>query len=205
VVLFAVLWIAGTRVFAEPGPLRPVSADTARAASPIRAVRDRVVLVPLGPSSRVDAQRLAQELAARYGVPVVARPRLNLPRWTLDDPRHQFVTDELVRELRRAYSVSRGGVVIGITDFDIESTSLGIQHMFAFREPPYYAVVSSAQLGANGFDRVRGHSRHERARKLVAREIAFLYFRRSETPDPQSLVRPMLWRLHDIDAMRERL
>ena len=96
-------------------------------------------------------------------------------------------------------------VVIGITDYDIESTSLGIQHMFSFRDSQRYAVVSSAQIGANGFDRVRGHSRHERVRKLVAREIGFLYLKRGETTDPHSLTRPMMWRLHDIDALREAL
>jgi hypothetical protein len=86
----------------------------------------------------------------------------------------------------------------------MESTSLGIQHLFAFRDSQY-AVVSSAQLGANGFDRVRGHSRHERVRKLVARELGFLYFNRSESADPDSLLRPMLWRLDEIDRMREQL
>jgi hypothetical protein len=205
VTLFVALWIAGMQVFAEPGALRPVTTDTARSAPPIRAVRSGVVLVPLGRSARVAARTLVQELEARYGVPVVARPRIDLPSWTLDDRRHQVVADELVGALRRAYPASGDAVVIGITDYDLESTSLGIQHMFAFRDTQRYAVVSSAQIGANGFDRLRGHSRHERVRKLVAREIGFLYLKRRESDDPYSLLRPMLWRLHEIDRMREKL
>ena len=203
--LFVVLWIAGTQVFAEPGPLRAAAGDTASAAPPIRALRSRVGLVPLGRSSRVDVRVLARELESRYGVPVVARARIDIPSWTLDAARHQLVADELVSALRRAYPASGDAVVIGISDYDIESTSLGIQHMFAFRDSQHYAVVSSAQLGANGFDRLRGHSRHERVRKLVARELGFLYLRRSESADRHSLLRSMMWRLHDIDALRERL
>ena len=205
VALFVALWIGGTRVFAEAGPLRAGSADTVRTGSSIRQVRSGVLLVPLGRSSRVDARKLARELEARYRIPVAATRRYELPSWTLDARRHQLVADELVGALRRAYRASGGAVVIGITDYDIESTSLGIQHMFAFRDSQHYAVVSSAQLGANGFDRVRGHSRHERVRKLVARELGFLYLRRGESTDPQSLLRSMMWRLHDIDALRERL
>ena len=205
VALFVVMWIAGTQVFAEPGPLRATAGNSVATAPPIRAVRSGVVLVPLGRSARVDASALARELESRYGVPVVARPRIDVPTWTLDAARHQLVADELVSALRRAYPASGDAVVIGITDYDIESTSLGIQHMFAFRDSQHYAVVSSAQLGANGFDRVRGHSRHERVRKLVARELGFLYLRRGESTDPQSLLRSMMWRLHDIDALRERL
>ena len=203
--LFVVLWIAGTHVFAEPGPQYAMAGDTASAAPRIRAVRAGVVLVSVGGSSRVDAPMLARELRSRYGVPVAAGPRIDVPSWTLDAARHQLVADELVSALRRAYPASGDAVVIGITDYDIESTSLGIQHMFAFRDSQHYAVVSSAQLGANGFDRVRGHSRHERVRKLVARELGFLYLRRGESTDPQSLLRSMMWRLHDIDALRERL
>lgn len=205
VVLFVVLWIAGTQVFAEPGPVRPGSADTVAAAPPVRPVRSGVVLVPLGRSSRVDAGTLARELEARYGVPVVGRARIDLPSGALDDSRHQVVADELVGTLRRAYPASEDAVVIAITDYDIESTSLGIQHLFAFRGRSHYAVVSTAQMGANGFDRIRGHSRHERVRKLVGREIGFLYFKRAETTDPHSLVGPILWRLHDVDALREKL
>ena len=204
IALFVVLWIGGTRVFAEPGPLRPASTDTARATPSVRAERSGVVLDPLGRYARVDAGTLARELEARYGMPVVARPRIELPLWTLDAARHQLVADQLIRALRRAYPASADGVVIGITDFDIESTSLGIQHMFAFRDLSRYGIVSSAQIGANGFDRVHGHSRYERVRKLIAREIGFLYFKRNESTDPHSLLRPMLWRLHDIDALHEQ-
>lgn len=205
VALFVALWIGGTRVFAEPGPLRAGSADTLRTGSSIRRVRSGVILVPFGRSSRVDARTLARELEARYRIPVVATRQYELPSWTLDDRRHQLVADELVGVLQRAYPASGGGVVIGITDYDMESTSLGIQHLFAFRDSQHYGVVSSAQVGANGFDRLRGHSRHERVRKLVAREIGFLYFKRSESEDRRSLVGPMLWRLHDIDALTEAL
>jgi hypothetical protein len=203
VALFVALWIGGTRVFAEPGPLRASRADTVRTGSSIRRVRSGVVVVPLGRSSRVDARTLARELEARYRISVTATPRMEPPSWTLDDRRHQLVADELVGLLQRSYPASGSGVVIGITDYDIESTSLGLQHMFAFRLSQHYAVVSSAQVGANGFDRLRGHSRHERVRKLLAREVEFLYLGKPQSDDPHSLVGSMLWRLHDIDQMRE--
>jgi hypothetical protein len=62
-------------------------------------------------------------------------------------------------------------------------------HVFSWRSPPRYGVVSISSLGASLFDRRRGHSRHGRTRKLLARNIGFLCYHRREVDDPHSLLR----------------
>ena len=78
-------------------------------------------------------------------------------------------------------------------------------HVFSWASPPHYGVVSTSSLAANVLDRLRGHSRHQRTRKLVARNIGFLYYRRHEVDDPHSLLRSPMHGVDDIDKLRETL
>jgi hypothetical protein len=78
-------------------------------------------------------------------------------------------------------------------------------HVFSWRAPPHYGVVSTSSLAANLFDRLHGHSRHERTRKLIARNMGFLYYDRAEVDDPQSLLRPPMHGAGDIDKLKETL
>ena len=96
-------------------------------------------------------------------------------------------------------------MVIGITDFPMFSEKLGLRHPFLLRDGSSYGVVSTADLGAGIWARVRGHTRHERTRKLVARGIGFLYLKRPESSDENSLLRSQMSGTGDIDALDERL
>ena len=78
-------------------------------------------------------------------------------------------------------------------------------HVFSWASPPHYGVVSTSSLAANVLDRLRGHSRHQRTRKLVARNIGFLYYGLSTVDDSHSLLRPAMHGNGDIDKLRETL
>jgi hypothetical protein len=66
-------------------------------------------------------------------------------------------------------------------------------------------VVSTSSLGASLYSRLRGHTRYERTRKLVARNIGFLYYHRDVVDDPHSLMRSQMHGVGDIDKLREQL
>ncbi|MGH3103457.1 MAG: hypothetical protein ACRDN6_05100 [Gaiellaceae bacterium] len=202
------LVLVGLQVPAEPGPVRPTVEDTyvpLRAGPPLLTASDGVYLVPLGRAETVNLDALAQELVIRYRVPVGPWHELPLPRWTLDPQEPRLVGEQLIRLLEQSFRLRDRAVVIGITDYDMYSMDDDLPHTFSLRRLPHYGVVSTAGLGANILDRLRGRSRHERVRKLLARNIGFLYYRLTEIDDPHSLLRPQMSGIDDIDELDEDL
>jgi hypothetical protein len=192
----------------ESGTRRPKPADTSapgRLTQPVLTEHPGVWLVPVGRPKSADIDRLAQELAVRYRLPIGTLPNLALPRWTLDAGEHQLVSQRLVRLLARAYVPHGHAVIIGITDFDMYDEVEDLRDEFSLRAPPHYGVVSTSSLGASLFDRLSGHTRHERTRKLLARIIGFVYYGRGEVDDPHSLLRPQMHGVDDIDDLEEEL
>ena len=203
----AVLIVAGSVANGteEPGRRYPTAQDTTapdRLTRPILAKSSGIWLVQLGKGARVNLARLAQELSVRYRLPVRTLPKLKLPRWTLDESQRALVAERLIRLLRRAYLAQGSAVVIGITDLEMYARTEDLPHTFSWRAPPRYGVVSTSGLGAEFSG---DSSRHVRTRKLVARNIGFLYLRRHEVDDRHSLLRPQMHGVDDIDELEETL
>ena len=194
---------------AEPANRYPTAKDAAsehRFTRPLLSETSGVWLVPLGEPRRVDLAGLADELALRYRVPVAVLPDIALPRWTLDIKERSLIGDELIRLLGQAYQAQGRAAIIGISDYEMYGGSEFRDHVFSWRESPHYAVVSTSPLGADPFDLLwHGHNRHVRTRKLIARNIGFLYYRRPEVDDSHSLLRPSMNGVGDIDKLSEAL
>jgi hypothetical protein len=204
-----VLFIVGIHR-AEPGNLYPRTKDAVSEhefTQPLLTETSGVWLVPLGEPRRVDITQLAVELAARYRIPVAALPDIALPSWTLDAKRHSLVGDQLIRLLGQAYRARGRVAIIGITDYEMYGGTDFQDSSFSWRESPpgHYAVVSTSLLGDDTFDLRHRTTRHIRTRKLVARDLGFLYYRRPERDDSRSLLRPSMNGVHEIDALREEL
>src|SRR6266508_1092335 len=142
--LAVALFIAGavvTSIPTESGERYPTAKDAAsetRFARRILAERSGVWLVPLGEPGSVAVDRLAQELAAHYRLPVAVLPDIALPRWTLDANERSLVAEQLILLLRQAYRAQDGAAIIGITDFEMYATE-DRTHVFSWRAPPHYA------------------------------------------------------------------
>jgi hypothetical protein len=195
---------------AEPGDLYPTTKDAVSEhefTQPLLTETSGVWLVPLGEPRRVDMTELAAELAARYRIPVAVLPDIALPSWTLDAKRHSLVGDQLIRLLGQAYRLRGRAAIIGITDYEMYGGTEFRDSVFSWRESPpgHYAVVSTSLLGDDTFDLRHRTTRHVRTRKLVARDIGFLYYRRPELDDSHSLLRPSMNGVHEIDELREDL
>lgn len=199
--------VAVTEVPTEGGPVQPSRKDTIRPTEASRATTlgSGVYLVPLGQVGREDVPALAVEVTRRYHIRTTALPALPLPSWTLADNEKELDADRLIQLLETTYLARGRAAIVGITDFEMLSPSTRMDHMFSLRNPPPYGVVSSSRLGASLLDRLRGHDRHQRVRKLIARNIGFLYLRRPESSDPHSLLRSSMSGVHDIDALHEHL
>jgi hypothetical protein len=198
--------LAVTQVRVEPGPVRPTARDavTSPDAVPrILSLDSGVWLVPVEPMKSVDLRKIADELTFRYGVPVGVQAAIVVTPSTVDAAKRRLVAEALIGSLGAAYGAEGSTVFIAVTDYDMHSVSEG--HVFSLRREPHYAVVSTALLGATVLDRVRGHTRHERTRKLIARNMGFLVFRRATVEDDHSLLRPKMSKVSDIDKLDEDL
>ena len=180
--------------------------------SPVLTEHDGVWLVGLGPSKRVSIDRLAEDVTLRYGISVGALPAITtVPNDAYDarddgDPEDDELDgDVLFDVISRWYAARGSATLIAITDYTMSSDGLGTKRPFLLRNHPHYAVVSTADLGAGPFDRMHGHTRYERTRKLVARAIGFLYLQLPQSTDGHSLLRSEMSGTGDIDALDERL
>ncbi len=207
-VVLIVLTAVVTSIPTESGERQPTAADAAskvRFNRPILTKMSGVWLVPIGDPRSVNLTRLAAELSMRYRIPVALLPGIELPSWTLDANEKNLVAQQLILLLTQAYQAKGGAAIIGITDYEMSATKDDLTHVFSWRAPPHYGVVSTSSLAANIVDRLRRHSRYERTRKLVARNIGFLYYRRRMVDDPHSLLRPPMHGAGDIDKLKEKL
>jgi hypothetical protein len=184
-------------------------ADTAAVPAqprPLLTERVGVWLVRIGDSERVSLQKLADDVSLRYGVPVAPLPQIDpLPDYVVNQEEEELDGDLLLALLAQWYGVRGQATIIGITDYPMWSGNLGLQRPFMLRARSNYAVISTADLGAGVIDRIRGHTRYERTRKLVGRGIGFLYLLRPISYDDKSLLRRQMSGTDDIDALDERL
>jgi len=173
---------------------------------PLLSQPSGIWLVRLGRSERVPLQKLADELTFKYLIPVgVLAPIEQLPPFALEEDGDALSGDSLFIVLRLVYHAKRKATIIGITDYPMTSDELNLQRPFLLRNGSNYGVISTAELGANLIDRVRGHTRYQRTRKLVGRAIGFIHLKRPESSDSHSLLRSQMSGAGDIDALDERL
>jgi hypothetical protein len=187
---------------AESGPL-PANGEavSAIADSPPQQIGgDGIWLVPLGRLETIDLQELASDLSSysSQGGPVEVVP---LPSWTLYPGKEQLNAVALIDLLNERYTAAPDATVVGITDYDM-ATESG-PYTFSLRAPERYGVISTARLGADVGDRLSGHTRYERVRKLVKRQVEFHRQGGVQTDDPRSLLRPPLTDVSEIDQLDE--
>lgn len=195
---------AGTQIPTEGTAPRPDEKEIRarpNAQPRILTLRDGVWLVPVERAESVDLQRIADELTLRYRIPVGVQAQVALGPAALEESGDGLVADRLIDLLVQAYGAEGPATIIGVTDYDMDSPAHG--HVFTLRAGRNYAIVSTAQLSASILDRLQGDGRHERTRKLVARNIGFLHLGLPESADRRSLVRSSMSSVGDIDDLEE--
>jgi len=208
-VMGLLLALAANTIASEAEAPKIEKADTAKVMpqrSPIVTQRDGIWLVRIGNSERVPLRKLAGELTRLYDLPVGLLPEIDpLPDYVVNEKDEELDGDVLVELLEQWYGARRQATIIGITDYPMLSHELALERPFMLRDSMHYAVISTADLGAGPLDRLRGHTRYQRTRKLVGRGIGFLYLMQPVSSDRKSLVRSKMSGADDIDDLVERL
>ena len=200
------LWIASRAD--EPGAVTPTARDTVvqtGIGTHRMTLGPGIYLLALGRLRTIDLRQLSDELTLRYHLPIELLPPLPVTTSTLDPTRHALDASRLLDLIAESFRVKGRTAIIGLTDYELSDAALGSRAPFTLRQPPHYAVVSTADLGAGFEDRLQGYTRHQRTRKLVARDIGFMYLGLPEVRDRHSLLRPEMSSIDDIDQLRERL
>ena len=194
-------WGLPTESGVRPATARAFSATSA--VTPKRITGDGIWLVPLGQVDTIDLGRLAFDLSSEYYAWAGPVQVVTLPSSTVYPTREQLSAEALIDLLNKHYIASGRTTVVGITDYDMRSNYA--PSTFSLRAQVHYGVVSTARLGANLGDRLQGHNRYERVRKLVKRQVEFHRNGGVQSSDPRSLLRPPLTRVGEIDQLDEDL
>ena len=193
----------------EPGGVGPTAKDMVAQTgigSHQLTVGPGIYILALGRLNTIDLPQLSEELTLRYHLPVSILPQLPPTISTLDSKHHALDAPLVLDLMAQSFHVqATRTTIIALTDYELYSPAPDSNYPFTLRLPPHFAVVSTADLGGNLMDRLAGHTRHERTRKLVARDIGFMYLGLPEVQDPHSLVRSEMSDISQIDLLRETL
>ena len=142
-------WIIASRAD-EPGAVTPTARDTVAQSgigSHQMTLGPGIYLLALGRLETIDLPKLSGELSLRYHLPIEILPPLPVTTSTLDSADHALDADRLLDLIAQSFHVKARTTIIGLTDYELYSASIGGRYPFSLREPPHYAVVSTADLG----------------------------------------------------------
>jgi predicted Zn-dependent protease len=193
----------------KPVPDAPAPPITKASHIPRAPWAAQVHFVPLGNLASVDMPSLVSYYEQRFGLRVETLPAVPLDASTFNLMRQQNDADMLIALLQRGYPAlanNRRAILIGITEADIYIPSMDWRFALGLRAEGRFAVVSSARMDLNHFDGsapVDTGILHTRLKKMLSREIGFLYYRLPFSPDPRSVVRSSLMGVDELDEMGE--
>lgn len=149
-------------------------------------------LVPFGSIKSVSVPQLLEDIHKRYGLQVHLLPPVTPSAWAANTERKQFVAEDLVTEMKRAYpklAADPGAVLIGLTDNDMYISELDWTYAFSFRDEEHFAVISNAHLSEGEDDKpVAPEVLQARARKVLVRDLGILYYRLQPSDDYSSVL-----------------
>jgi predicted Zn-dependent protease len=166
-------------------------------------IRDAVVVVPLGEFPIDRATQIAAREAADYGLRISVAPTLPIDPVAIDSSRRQLVGEELAQSIAAAHPESRARtLVIGLTTSDIYIAGRpDWSWAFGLRNQSGVAVVSSARMGRA--QDVNGE--WDRLRKMVTRDIGFLYYGLQGTADRDDVLYDNILDLDDLIRIGDHL
>jgi predicted Zn-dependent protease len=190
-------------------PVAPVPPITKASHIPRAPWAAQVYFVPIGDLVSVDMPSLVSYYEQRLGLRVETLPAVPLDASTFNLMRQQNDADMLIALLQRGYPAlanNRRAILIGITEADIYIPNVDWRFALGLRLEGRFAVVSSARMDLNHFDAgapVDTGILHIRLKKMLSREIGFMYYRLPFSPDPGSVVRSSLMGVDELDEMGE--
>jgi predicted Zn-dependent protease len=167
------------------------------------AVRETIIVVPIGDVPSEQLATLPREYASEYGLSLTVADPIPLAESAFDPARSQFVAQGLIDAMAAAHPELSGGeqVVIGVTRADIYIRDIDWQWAFGLREGGRLAIVSTARMRLP----LRPEYEWSLMRRMLTRDIGFLCYGLPPTDDPRDLLYRDVLGLDDLLRMSDHL
>jgi predicted Zn-dependent protease len=166
-----------------------------------------VYLVPIGSDLSLNIGGLQSYYKEHYGLELKTLPSMAIDDSVLDPSRDQIVAERVIDAIQNRYSEARDpeNVLIGLTAKDMY-----IQQRpdwawaFSYRGNGRLAVISNARMTPSNYGLPPNQPLLEtRERKFVTKNIGILYYGKSPSEDPKSVLYGKVGGLDDLDGMGE--
>jgi predicted Zn-dependent protease len=206
VAAIAVLAISGTppaRVLSWPAStIAP--APIARSPMPVPRppVARHVYIAPMGDFPREKAEALVAHYREKYDLAIEITASIPLPADAFDYQRSQIGAEGLLAALAASDVAAEDpdAVIIGLTRVDMYIEWSTWRYAYALRSEGSHAVVSTARFDAFRADEAK---QMQRLRKMVTKNLGFLYYGLGTSEDPGSVMYGQILGPDDLDAVSE--
>lgn len=169
--------------------------------------KPQIYFISLGDVPPQSIEYLTEHYKDRFGVTIKTLPALDLHEGLVSPNRNQIAAEALIALMREKYpSVVNdlNTVVIGLTPADIYIRSYDWDFAFNLRMENRLAVVSMARMDPVNFGLPANEVLlNTRLRKMVTKNLGVLYFRKSLSKNPQSVLYNNVLGVEELDAMGE--
>jgi hypothetical protein len=177
--------------------------------------RGKLYFVPMGRQA-FSVDSLADYYRNKFQIEITVLPEVPMGVQSFIAPRQQYVAEEMILDMKRAYpKIARApdSVIIILTDEDIFPRSLGWKFTYSFHTAYKYAVVSSRRNDPAFWDSSQPHNpvaQLASLKQMLTKYIALLYFHLPHSFDPTSIMyqplepRPKSDELYESDLHSEQ-
>jgi len=167
-----------------------------------------VYLVPIGDAPEDEINALVSHYQEKFRMAIKVLPRMKLDESDYDTSRGQVIAENLLKSMSRAYpeySDNWATVLIGITGQDMYPLGEPWQFCFGWRAADgRSAVISTARLVLHFPDEIPEQaSLTQRLQKVVTKDIGLLYFWKSSSHNPKSVLYDGMTGVQDLDIATE--
>lgn len=169
---------------------------------------DKLYFVPIGNISSLDIEGLVNHYREKFGIEARVLERMEPGPSDYNPERRQYVAENLVASMLQKYpeyAQDKTVVMIGITRDDIYLQSQNWMFGFGWRgENNRSAVASTARLDIHypGEPSDEAMS-YKRLRKIVTKDIGILFYRKSLSSDPRSVLYNNIGGIQELDQVSE--
>lgn len=168
---------------------------------------ERLLFVPVG----AFPEDWLADLVARYdrtlGLRVEVMPPIPIDPSIVDPERRQLIAEKvvlLIKDVNPTVADDPRVSIVGLTTHDMFIQAFSWRFAFGYREDDRIAVVSSARMDPTFFDQPANQALLEaRFRKILAKNIGHVYYRRPLSRDRRSIMYGHIMGLDDLDYIRE--
>jgi predicted Zn-dependent protease len=166
----------------------------------------RVYLVPVDHFPVERARAIADYFAATFGVRIDVASAITWPKDAYDPERRQMNSALMLTRLEEIYaSVDQPAIAIALTTRDMFNPAVDWSYVFSYRRNNRVAVVSLARMdrGCMGLWPADDVRLTARLRKMVGKNIGFMYFGLDMSSDPRSMLFANIGGPQELDAMSD--